>query len=332
VTSWLASNVEGATPPVTFELIAGGRSNLTYRVEDALDHVYALRRPPISHVLPTAHDVTREHRIMTALFPTGVPVPRTLGICSDVSINGAPFLVMEFVDGHVVRDAADAVAMSSATRRAIGPNMAETLAELHGIDTQSIGVGDFGRPDGYIDRQIRRWSEQYRSTVGSRYDDLVLGVASRLSSLVPTQQGSGIVHGDYRLDNVVVDDVGRVRAVLDWEISTTGDPLADVGLLMVYWAEPGDGEDFLGATPATTAPDFSTREELLTCYESASGRDLSDIGFYMAFGYWKLACILQGVFTRYSAGAKAGDQTSVDVYPRTIGRLAELAATTLESR
>lgn len=329
VTDWLVSNLD-VTAPVGFELIAGGRSNLTYRVHDARGLLCALRRPPIGHVLPTAHDMTREHRLITALFPTAVAVARPLGICLDSSINGAPFFVMEFVDGHVIRDAPGARVVSEATRSTIGLNMAETLAELHRIDADSVGLGDLGRPSGYIERQIRRWTQQYRETVDARDDDLISIVASRLSSRVPTPQASAIVHGDYRLDNVVVDDTGRIKAVLDWEICTLGDPLADVGLLMVYWAEPDDDEEFLGVPAATTAPGFSTREDLLTRYEASSGRDLSDIGFYMAFGYWKLACILQGVFARYSAGAGAGDPASVDVYPRTIRRLAELAAATLE--
>ncbi|MHB8220528.1 MAG: phosphotransferase family protein [Acidimicrobiales bacterium] len=340
VAAWFLQHVPGARPPLAYTLVAGGRSNLTYRVTDASGRVYALRRPPTSHVLPTAHDMAREYRVMTALGPTAVPVPATYGLCEDPAVTGAPFYVMEFVEGHILRDQAAAEgAFDPGARARIGDEMADTLAALHAVDPDRVGLGDLGRRHGYVERQLRRWTEQFRQMVGPDDDHapLVEQVGAALAATIPVPAGGGptttaVVHGDYRLDNVVLNDAGQVAAVLDWEICTLGDPMADVGLLMVYWAEPGDGEPFLGQTPPTVAAGFASRATVLTRYASASGRDVSDVGYYMAFGYWKLACILQGVYTRYVAGAGAGDAGSVEAFPRTVARLAQMAATTLEER
>jgi aminoglycoside phosphotransferase (APT) family kinase protein len=335
VTAWCTTHVPDAVPPLSFELVAGGRSNLTYRVLDSAGRSFVLRRPPVSHVLPTAHDMAREYRVMTALGPTDVPVPATFGLCTDEDVNGAPFYVMEYVDGHILRDRATAeAAFAEPARRAIGTHMADTLAALHAVDVDAVGLGDLGRREGYVERQLRRWGEQYRQMAvpGVDHGTLVEEVGAALAAAVPPAAGATIVHGDYRLDNVVLDGAGRVAAVLDWEICTLGDPMADVGLLMVYWAAPDDGEPILGTAAPTTAPGFAGRDEVLARYAEASGRDVSDVGFYMAFGYWKLACILQGVFARYAAGAGAGDPNSVDTFPATVDRLARLAADTLASR
>jgi aminoglycoside phosphotransferase (APT) family kinase protein len=334
VSAWFAEHIDGVTLPLTFSLIAGGRSNLTFRVEDAAGQAYCLRRPPVSHVLPTAHDMVREHRLMTALGPTKVPVPQTLGLCTEEAVNGQPFYVMEFVEGHILRDAATAEAAFDERGRAeIGNHLADTLAALHGVDVDAVGLGDLGRRDGYIGRQLRRWIEQYRkmATPGVESGDLVESVGAALSASIPPQASTTIVHGDYRLDNVVLDNAGDVRAILDWEICTLGDPMADIGLLMVYWTEADDEFSVLGVAP-TTAPGFAPRSSVLERYAAASGRDVSAIGYYEAFGYWKLACILQGVYARYVAGAGAGDPTSVDEFPLVVRRLAEMAARSLESR
>ena len=334
VTEWFVDRLgDDVTPPLTFSLIAGGRSNLTFRVDDAVGRTFALRRPPVSHVLPTAHDMVREHRLLSALGPTEVPVPTTFGLCTDETVSGAPFYVMEFVEGHILRDARSAErAFAPAARRDIGDHMAETLAALHGVDVDAVGLGDLARRDGYVERQLKRWSGQYEqmAVAGVDHGGLIERVGATLAARVPEQQGTAVVHGDYRLDNVVLDDEGRVRAVLDWEICTLGDPLADVGLLLCYWSEPGDDLSALLFAP-TTAPGFATRDEVLARYRAVSGRDVADIDFYIAFGYWKLACILQGVFARYVAGAGAGDPNSVDEFPAQVGRLAELAAATLEA-
>jgi aminoglycoside phosphotransferase (APT) family kinase protein len=331
LTPWLAEHV-GLAPPLDFELIAGGRSNLTYRVADAQGRVVALRRPPIGHVLPTAHDMQREHRIVSALGPTSVPVAKTLAFCDDESVNGAPFYVMEYVRGHVLRDKLTAeTEMDAAGRRRASESLVDVLAALHALDVDAVGLGDLGRREGYLSRQIERWHGQFdKSQIeGVERPVLVDEIYERLASDIPTQQGSTIVHGDYRLDNTMLGDDGRVIAVLDWELCTLGDPLADVGLLMVYWSDPGDTASALGVAP-TLAEGFLRRSELQQRYAAATGRDLSGLGYYVAFGYWKLACILQGVYARYAGGAGGGDRTtSMDGSGAHVQALAESARAAL---
>ena len=333
VTEWMATGVPEAKAPLTFELVAGGRSNLTYRITDDAGHAFALRRPPVSHVLPTAHDMQREHTVITALGQTGVPVPRTLGLCTDESVNGAPFYVMSFVEGRIVRDEPAALEMSGASRSRAGNSLIDTLAGLHAVDVDAVGLGDFARRDGYIARQLKRWHGQFtQSTVDGQPGPVVVDqVHALLAARIPEQQGVSVVHGDYRLDNTVLDDEGSVVAILDWEICTLGDPLADLGLLLVYWAEPGDADQaLLGAAP-TAVQGFSRRSELLARYAEVSGRDVSHIAYYRAFGYWKLACILQGVHMRYAGGAAAGDRSGVEQFAAHVGRLGERALAEVES-
>ena len=332
VTDWLAEYV-GLAAPLAFELIAGGRSNLTFRVTDATSRAVALRRPPVSHVLPTAHDMVREHTIIAALEALGVPVAKPLGLCTDLSVNGSPFYVMAFVDGFILRDRDQAEeAFGEATRATIGENLAATLAQLHDVDPDQAGLGDLARHDGYVERQLRRWRTQYEQmrVDGADHHRLIEDVGDRLAARIPLQQRTSIVHGDYRLDNTVLDRTGSVAAILDWEICTLGDPLADVGVMLDYWAEPTDEvAALLGAAPST-APGFISRAQLLGAYGRHSTLDLSAVAYYQSFGYWKLACILQGVYARYIAGATAGDQGSVTEFPTHIATLAELARQILE--
>jgi aminoglycoside phosphotransferase (APT) family kinase protein len=333
VTKWMAAQLPELRTPLTFTLIAGGRSNLTYRVEDAEGRAWALRRPPLHHVLPTAHDMSREYRLIDSLGPVSIPVPATIGLCTDEAVSERPFYVMEFVDGHILRSAPEAeAAFDETTRRGIGDHMADTLAALHQVDPDAVGLGDLSRHDGYIERQLKRWRSQYEQmqVEGVDHGRLVERVSDELARRVPKQQRTSVVHGDYRLDNVVLADDGTVRAILDWEICTLGDPLADLGLLLDYWADRTDAMAVLGHSP-TTAPGFSTRAEVLERYSSLSDLDVSEVGYYMAFGYWKLACILQGVYARYVAGAGAGDKGSVDAFPKQVGHLFEMAAGALES-
>jgi aminoglycoside phosphotransferase (APT) family kinase protein len=331
VSKWFGEHIAGVELPLAFTLIAGGRSNLTFRVDDAAGHCWALRRPPVSHVLPTAHDMAREHKIISALGPTDVPVPMTMGLCTDESVNQAPFYVMEFVDGHILRTAEQVVDEFDQSMRAeIGMQLADTLASLHAINPDDVGLGDLARREGYIERQIRRWSEQFKNGIvnDDNYDGVVERVASDLSQRIPEQIGLAIVHGDYRIDNTVLNDPGGVRAILDWELCTLGDPMADVGLLLVYWNELPEEDSPIGVS-ASTAPGMASRADLLERYAKTSGRDVSAIAFYTAFGYWKLACIMQGVYSRYLGGAGAGDSGTVDRYPDSIRRLANAAAETL---
>jgi aminoglycoside phosphotransferase (APT) family kinase protein len=333
VSDWFARNIPGATPPLTFELVAGGRSNLTFRVADANGTDYALRRPPISHVLATAHDMVREHRIISALAPTDVPVAKALGLCDDPAVNGAPFYVMDFVHGNVLRDAPIAEkTMDAATRRKASENIVDVLADLHKVDVDAIGLGDLARKDGYIARQLKRWHGQFQQSaeMNGRTVPLVEEMHAFLSARIPEQGPAGIVHGDYRIDNAIIADNGDVLAVLDWELCTLGDVLADVGQLLVYWTEPGDAHPALNGAP-TIAPGFLNRAEVKERYAARSGRDLKDIDFYISFAYWKVACIIEGVYSRYRAGAGGGDATAVDVYERQVGHLAEMSRAASEA-
>jgi aminoglycoside phosphotransferase (APT) family kinase protein len=330
VTPWLVANVPGLTAPVTYTLIAGGHSNLTYRVTGADGAAFVLRRPPLGHVLATAHDMGREHRIISALGGTGVPVAPALALCDDPAVNGAPFYVMAFVEGHVLRDVPGAeAALTPAARRRAGESLVDVLADIHAVDPDAIGLGDLGRKEGYVERQLKRWYRQFEQSKLRDVPD-VDAVHALLLRDIPAQVGASIVHGDYRLDNCLLGDDGDVVAVLDWEICTLGDPLADLGLLCVYWNDPEDDGAALGVS-ATTAEGFPRRAELVTRYAERSGRDVGDIGYYTAFGYWKLACILDGVYTRYATGAMASD-TGFEHFNTQVVRLAELARETLGSR
>jgi len=331
VTEWFEANIDGARGPLTFELIAGGHSNLTFGVTDAAGNRYVLRRPPLGHVLATAHDMGREHRIISALGGTDVPVAPALGLCTDESVNGAPFYVMGFVDGHVLRDAATATrVLDEDGRRRAGESIVDVLARIHAVDVDAVGLGDLGKREGYIARQLKRWYSQFQASneLTKRPVPLVHELHDTLAAAIPAQQGTAIVHGDYRLDNCMVGDDGAIVAVLDWEICTLGDPLADVGLLHVYWTERTDeAAAMIGA--ATTAPGFPTRAELFDRYAAASGLDLRHLDFYVAFGYWKLACIIEGVYSRYAGGAM-GDASGYEAFANQVVSLAELAARAAE--
>jgi aminoglycoside phosphotransferase (APT) family kinase protein len=325
VTAWFEANIDGVAPPLTFDLIAGGRSNLTFKVTDANGTPYVLRRPPTSHVLPTAHDMGREFRIISALQSTPVPVAPSLGFCDEDSVNGRPFYVMGYVDGHILRDAATAEkVLDEEGRRTAGMSLADVMAAIHAVDVDAVGLGELGRREGYIERQLKRWYGQFKqSQEGTeRAVPLVDEMHDFLSARIPPQGPAAIVHGDYRLDNTMLGDDGHVKAVLDWEICTLGDPLADVGLLMVYWAEAGDDNALLGLAP-TAAKGFPTREELKTRYASQSGRDVSALDFYVSFGYWKLACILEGVYARYAGGAMGGDRSGFEGFADQVSKLAQ---------
>jgi aminoglycoside phosphotransferase (APT) family kinase protein len=299
---------------VAVELIAAGMSNLTYTVtptDGSPDAAVILRRPPTGAVLATAHDMAREYKVITGLGPTDVPVPRTLHLCEDTAVLGAPFYVMERVVGvHVVSEIPAGYADEPAQRRAIGDGLVDVLADLHGVDYAAVGLTDFGRPEGFMARQVRRWTKQWDAT-RDRDRPGMDALAARLAETVPMTQRDGITHGDYRLDNCLLDPEvpGRIRAVLDWEMSTLGDPLADLGLLLVYWPEAGEQ---LPATQSsvTALPGFPTRTEVAERYASRTGLDLSGISWYVGFAYFKFAAIVAGIVARSAAGAMAGKDTS----------------------
>jgi aminoglycoside phosphotransferase (APT) family kinase protein len=299
---WLSAHVCGAAPPFSYVRIAGGRSNLTFRVVDADGRAWILRRPPMGRTLGSAHDMRREHTILSALAPIGLPVPTPVALCEDEEVTGAVFYVMEFVDGLVLRDEdAVAAAFDEDGRRRIGEALVDALADVHAVEPGRVGLGELGRRDGYAARQLRRWKRQWDDSK-TRELAAMEETHRRLSERVPEQRDTSIVHGDYRLDNVILSRAGDVAAIVDWELCTLGDPLADLGLLMVYWAERRDKVVPLTRAP-TLAPGFPSRGELAGRYAARSGRDIGGLDFFVALGYWKLAAILVGVYARYSAGA-----------------------------
>jgi aminoglycoside phosphotransferase (APT) family kinase protein len=288
--------------PLSAELIEGGRSNLTYRVTDGSSH-WVVRRPPLGHVLATAHDMAREHRVISALGPTDVPVPGAVLLCEDDSVLGAPFYVMEYVEGTPYRTAGQLVPLGPERTRTLVLGLADALVKLHSVDPASVGLGDFGRPDGFLERQLRRWGKQLdasRSRELPGIDELHASLGGRL----PHSPAPAIVHGDYRLDNVLVGADDEIAAILDWEMSTLGDPLTDLGLLAMYSSQ----RHVPGAPIATTreAPGHPDARELIERYASLSGRDVSGIAWYTAFAYFKLAVILEGIHYRYTLGQTVG--------------------------
>ncbi len=322
--AWFGENVPGVELPLSFERIAGGHSNLTYRVTDAAGTMFALRRPPLGKRLGSAHDMAREHKVVSALGGTEVPVAPVVGLCEDESVNDAPFYVMEFVEGPILRGLAEAeIFPDEGDRRAIGERVADTLVQIHAVDPDAVGLGDLGKKADYVARQLHRWQGQWEKSK-TRELEPIDRVHEALSARIPEQGPATIVHGDYRLDNMILTDSGEVAAVVDWELCTLGDPLADVGLLMAYWPERGEDTLALGM-PANLAPGFPTREETKARYAERSGRDLSDLGFYVALGYWKLAIILEGVYARYIAGGYGKVDEGVHAFAHLVERLADEA-------
>ena len=321
---WFREAVPGAVPPLRYERIAGGRSNLTYRVLDAGGGRFILRRPPLGARLGSAHDMGREHRILAGLAGTAVPTPQPLAMCADESVTGAEFYVMELVDGLVLRDEDEvAAAFAEADRRQLGEALVDTLADLHAVDPDAAGLGELGRRDGYAERQLKRWMRQWEASK-TRELDAMEETHRLLSARVPEQRETSIVHGDYRLDNVIVTPQGEIAAVLDWELCTLGDPLADVGQLMVYWAEQSDKVVPLTRAP-TLAPGFPLRAELVERYAARSGRDVSGLDFFVALAYWKLAAILEGVYARYSAGQYGETSDEYTSFGKIVEQLADAA-------
>jgi aminoglycoside phosphotransferase (APT) family kinase protein len=298
---------EPAWRSCTVEVVAGGRSNLTYRVASPAGRL-VLRRPPLRAVRPTAHDMVREYRVLSALAGAAVPVPRTYHLCTDPAVLGAPFYLMERVDGVIARAALpDGYADGPAERVAIAHTLVDVLADLHAVDPAAVGLADFGRPEGYLARQVRRWTGEW-DALRDQDRPALDRLAADLAASVPEQPSGPVLHGDYRLDNVVLDPhrPGRIAAVLDWEMSTLGDPLADLGLLVVYWRQERDEARHPAAVPSATAqPGFPGRREVVERYAERAGRDVSALPWYVAFGLFKLAVVVAGIVARQRAGAMA---------------------------
>jgi len=307
---YLAPHVGGLAGALRGEVIPGGRSNLTYIVDDG-ERRFVVRRPPLAHVLPTAHDMAREYRVLAALQGTGIPVPHVIALCEDESVIGARFYVMEWIDGHVVRDALPAEFPDTTdTRQAMSSALVATLLRLHAIDPDAIGLGDFGHPDGFLPRQVRRWWQQWEASK-TRELPSIEELRRRLDETAPVQSPPGIVHGDYRLDNVMYApaDPSRIVAVIDWEMCTIGDPLCDVGLLCVYWADdPSEAAARTLHGRAITVEDgFYKRADLLRDYAAGTQRDLTSLDWYIALGAYKLAIIAEGITARFLMGMTVGE-------------------------
>jgi aminoglycoside phosphotransferase (APT) family kinase protein len=312
--TWLETERPGLlSGPLEATLITGGKSNLTYAVTDGSTQVI-VRRPPLGHVLATAHDMSREHRVITALGPTDVPVPKTFALCEDDAVIGAPFYVMELVSGTPYSRATQLEALGTDRTRAITERMIDTLVALHAVDPADVGLGDFGRPDGYLERQVRRWKKQLdasRSRDIDGMDDLI----ARLEENIPAGGDATIVHGDFRLDNLLVDDdADTVNAVLDWEMSTLGDPLTDVAVLLAYQQlsvalqDPRQASGVVTSmvTDAPLAPGYLSGDAVLERYHAKAGRDVSDLDFHLSLAFFKLAVILEGIHYRHAHGQTLG--------------------------
>lgn len=286
-------------------VVGHGRSNITYRVS-AGDASWCVRRPPLSHVQATAHDMAREYRVISALYPTGFPAPKTYALCMDENVIGAQFYVMEYVDGFIAVDAAEVGRrFDEEGRRRIGEELIDVLVRLHSIVPEDVGLGDFGKPHGYLERQVRRFSEQldrirYRET--PELDEL----SRRLKTSIPAERKPGIVHGDYRLDNAILNADGKIIAVLDWEMCTLGDSLADMGLLRMYWGGPTSSQIAIGSVSVMTLPGFPTWDEAAALYRQKSGTDLSGLDFYTVLAHFKLGVILENMYKRFLGGGTVG--------------------------
>jgi aminoglycoside phosphotransferase (APT) family kinase protein len=307
VTAWLKDHVPEVIGEVRYSLLPGGHSNLTYRCEDDAGNCYVLRRPPLGHVLESAHDMGREHRIIDALINSDVPVPVNYGLCTDPTVNGADFFVMQFVEGPVLDNYAAALLAPEAERRSIGLRVIDILCDLHTTDMDAVGLGDLGRKESYLTRQLKRWTKQWEATRTYPIPEMEES-CKILTETMPEQVGAAIVHGDYRLGNMIVGK-GDVKAVLDWELCTLGDPLADVGYLFNNWLSPEEAEHEPNRDIFPTAVGgYPARDELGAIYTERTGRDLTHIDYYRAFSHWRMAAIGQGVYKRYQEGAMGAEK------------------------
>ncbi len=301
--AWLQATVPDLRPPLRATLVAGGQSNLTYLVRDETDRTIVVRRPPLGNVLESAHDVAREYRIMSALGSSPVPVPDAYGVCEDRTVIGAPFYAMEFADGLIIRTADEATErLPQPVRATVSHQTVDVLAALHRVDPTAVGLGELSRHDAYGERQLRRMFRQFEASA-TRPVPAIVAAHRELTVRIPVQQRTSIVHGDYRIDNVVLRPNGTIAAVLDWELCTLGDPLADLGMTLTSWLHPGEDDAHLLSGAPSQAPGFATRAEIAARYAARTGLDLDDLPYYIALGYWKLACIAEGIHARYASGA-----------------------------
>jgi aminoglycoside phosphotransferase (APT) family kinase protein len=329
VTAWIAERVPDLAPPLRWTKLAGGHSNFTYRLDDQAGHTLVIRRPPLGELQPTAHDMGREFTLISALWPTPVPVPEPVAFCDDPEVIGAKFYVMGWVEGRSLYTGHDVDEHLSLEARAItGPSFIDTLADLHALDPDEIGLGSLGKRDSYVGRQLHRWYASWNASKNRELPD-VDRLHDLLVERLPLQEKVSVVHGDYGLHNCRVASAGHIAAVVDWEISTLGDPLADLAYAINTWVESLD-EITSQPQPPTVRPGFATRAELIRRYEERTGADLSQLDYYRCFNHWKTACIIQGVYARYLHGQKDTEGVEIDVFPERIERALGLAVEAAE--
>jgi aminoglycoside phosphotransferase (APT) family kinase protein len=305
---WFAEHVDGADGrPLSASLISGGKSNLTYSITDD-EHTWVLRRPPLGHVVATAHDMGREYRVIAALDGSDVPVPRVFAQCTDDELLGAPFYVMERVDGLVLRSLEEISTLSEADARRCSHALVDVLAALHSVDYRAVGLEGFGKPDGFLARNVARWGKQWEANK-TRDLPVIDELGRRIDGALPESGPPTIIHGDYRLDNTMLapDDPGRIVAVLDWEMSTLGDPLTDLALLLVYWGEGATKAAIASTRGVATVPGFISAQEVIERYAEKSGRSVEHLDFYVVFALYKLAVILEGINARFQMGKTVGE-------------------------
>ena len=325
VGAWIAGLDIGVRAPLRFSRLGQGHSNLTFLVTGAEERALVLRRPPLGELLASAHDVAREARILSALETTDVPAPRVLGVCSDSRVSDVPLVVMEHVDGLAFDDSAVAETLSPERRRAIGFGLVEALARIHAVDLAQAGLETLASHDSYAARQLKRWHRQWEL---SRTRDLpaIDDLAERLRTAMPAAKELTLVHGDFHLRNVIVSPVdGSVRAVLDWELCTLGEPLADLGGLLAYWPQAGEPSSF---DVSSALPGFPSRDELAAAYAERTGRSLEALGFWHVLALWKVAIIGEGVLRRSTAdrrNAPPGANISAQSVDDIVGRALQIA-------
>ena len=327
VEAWISEHIPSLQPPLTWLRLEGGHSNLTYQITDANGELAVIRRPPQGELLPKAHDMSREWALISALQNTDVPVPAALGFCESPDVTGAWFYVMGHINGHPLYNNEDTEQwVPEAERRKMAFHFVDVLAALHSVDPDAVGLGDLGKKDSYVGRQLKTWYRSWTSSIaGADYDD---PRAHELQAFflenLPDQGPARVVHGDYGPHNVLIGPDCYIAAVVDWEISTLGDPLADLAYALNFWPDPSDAEPPL--PEAALAPaGFPSRTELAARYGETSGRDLSNIDYYIGFNRWKSAAIVHGVYARYCEGMKSTEGIDLEEMRERIGRSLDLA-------
>lgn len=307
VEAWLGARDCGLEPPFTWYKLEGGHSNLTYKIEDVRGRVAVIRRPPMGELLPKAHDMSREWAVISALGKTAVPVAKAIAFCEDPAVTGVHFYVMGLINGQPLYLAEDTErVIPMAMRERAGHSFIDVLADLHSVDPDEVGLSDLGKKDDYVGRQLKTWYRSWTSSIaGAQYDDPRIHALQKFFiGNLPDQGPARVVHGDYGTHNCLFGPDSRIAAVVDWEISTLGDPLADLAYALNQWSEPTDPPSPRGVRP-TAVPGFPTRAQLTRRYAERTGRDLSRLDYYIGFNHWKSACIVHGVYARYMEGKKS---------------------------